>query len=117
MAWLAVASAFVPPTSLTTFALITSQTFTTVRSSGSRCRRSSSLARVAASALWSVTFVPFGEGCIDPLSTGSGRCGRPRGSGQHARDGEELLGVRESRERHEHGPDTVLGEPCVPLAL
>src|SRR6478735_5753354 len=34
MEWLAVASAVVPSTSATTLALITSQTFTTVRSSG-----------------------------------------------------------------------------------
>src|SRR5688572_23444321 len=44
MPWLAVASAFVPGVPATTRALITSQTFTTVSSSGSRWRWRKSVA-------------------------------------------------------------------------
>ena len=44
MEWLAVARAAVPGVSATTFALITSHTFTTVSRVGSRCSRSSSAA-------------------------------------------------------------------------
>ena len=53
MEWLAVASAVVPSTSPTTFALITSQTFTTVSSSGAWCSSSrvDALSRVLSSAM------------------------------------------------------------------
>jgi hypothetical protein len=44
MEWLAVARAAVPGVSATTFALIESQTLTTVNSVGSWCSRSSSAA-------------------------------------------------------------------------
>src|SRR3954470_1710086 len=130
MEWLAVASALVPPTWLTTLALITSQTLTTVRSSGSRCSRSSSAARMAGGAWWSVTIAPFGRGLV------LGSCLRGRGPpvapcrrgishadpsgrrlGQHVGDRQQLLRVAQAGQRDEDGADPVLSEELVPAAM
>src|SRR4051812_46501237 len=130
MEWLAVASALVPPTWLTTLALITSQTLTTVRSSGSRCSRSSSAARMAGGAWWSVTIAPFGRGLVlgsclrgRGAAVAPSRCGishaHPSGRrlGQHVGDRQHVLGVAQAGQRHEDGADPVLRELLVPAAM